>query len=332
MNFTWFKESGKFQHNETMSLRVLGLRPLVGRLGVRNASIGFRRFNHTDAEAQNKKERDEHLAQLKKYYPPALVNSILAAEASVTPEMWKNKKPNQGTEFGPIYADDFAQYHELYDFPKHDWVDKSEPWQPIPQQIPPGVSLKPDEYVGGVNVTKLEQLTGLNADYIKSLTVRQITRKRVVNMTRKGKQPSFYSLAIVGDRNGHIGIGEGKNAMQPSKALAQAHWNAVKNLIYIPRFENRTIYGNINYKYHAVLLELRAAPPGSGLRVNHVIYEICKAAGIKDLVGNVGRSRNPMNVAKGAIEALSTQQSSIEDIAASRGKKVVDVTNTYYKF
>lgn len=318
-----------------MSLNVFrACRPILGRqfTNIRASSINIgKRFNSQDT-SDLQKQRDAHLEQLKKYYPPHLINSILAAEASVTPEMWNNKKPNEGTEFAPIYADDFAQYHELYDFPKHDWVDKTEPWQPIPQQIPPGISLKPDEYSGGINVTKLEQLTGLNADYIKSLTVRQITRKRVVNMTRKGKQPSFYSLAIVGDRNGHIGIGEGKNAMQPSKALAQAHWNAVKNLVYVPRFENRTIYGKINYKFHSVLLELRAAPPGSGLRVNHVIYEICKAAGIKDLVGNVGRSRNPMNVAKGAIEALSNKQSSIEDIAASRGKKIVDVTNTYYKF
>jgi small subunit ribosomal protein S5 len=54
--------------------------------------------------------------------------------------------------------------------------------------------------------------------------------------------------------------------------------------------------------------------------------------GIKDLVGNVGRSRNPMNVAKGAIEALARKQIIIEDIAASRGKKIIDVTNAYYNF
>jgi small subunit ribosomal protein S5 len=164
------------------------------------------------------------------------------------------------------------------------------------------------------------------------LTMREITRKRVVNMTRKGKISSFYSLTIVGDRNGHIGIGEGKNATQPAKALAQAHWNAIKNLVYIPRFENRTIYGDIDHKYHAVNIQLRSSPPGSGLRVHHVIYEICKCVGIKDLVGNVGRSRNPMNVAKGAIEALAGKQIIIEDIAASRGKKIIDVTNAYYNF
>lgn len=294
------------------------------------------RYNSSTNKNENtKSSRDEHIKQLEKYYPPSLIKSILASESMVTPEMWANRKENIN-EFGPIYADDYSKYDPLYDFPKHEYIDKTQPWQPIPQQIPPGASLTPDEMTGGelsaINLTKLQELTGLSTRYIKGLNVRQISAKRVVNMTRKGKQPSFYSLVIVGDGNGHIGIGEGKNGLQPAKAMANAHWNAVKNLTYIPRFENRTIYGKINHKYHAVLLDLRAAPPGSGLRVNHVIYEICKAVGIKDLVGNVGRSRNPMNVAKGTIEALSTRQSSLDEVAASRGKRIVDVTNTYYKF
>jgi ribosomal protein S5 len=39
-----------------------------------------------------------------------------------------------------------------------------------------------------------------------------------------------------------------------------------------------------------------------------------------------------MNVAKTALEALSSYQKVPEDIAAGRGKKVVDVTNSYYAF
>lgn len=327
--FSHLEHHQNFQSIMIRLVRPLGLRGLAPRAAFRTCPTMIR-SNHTDST--EKERRDKHVEQLKKYYPPTLVNSILEAESAVTPEMWKNRKPNQNVEFGPIYADDYAQYDPLYDFPRHDWVDKTQPWQPLPKQIPPGTSLKPDEYVGSVNLTRMQQLTGLDIDYIKSLSVRQITQKRVVNMTRKGKQPSFYSLVIVGDGNGHIGIGEGRNALEPSQAAARAHWNAVKNLVYIPRFEDRTIYGNIKHKYHSVLLDLRAAPPGSGLRVNHVIYEICKCVGIKDLVGNVGRSRNPMNVAKAAIEALSTKQTIIEDIAASRGKKIIDVTNTYYKF
>lgn len=282
-----------------------------------------------------KQQRDEHLEQLKKYYPPSLIKSILAAEAQVDPAMWE-KRQQSNVEFAPVYTDDFAQYDPLYDFGQHEWVDKDKPYQPIPQRIPPGVSLDKDIQSGrqaaSINISRLQELTGLSASYIKSLSVRQLISKRVVNMTRKGKIPSFYSLAIVGDRQGNVGIGEGKDSTETSLALSRAHWNAVKNLTYIPRFEDRTIYGSISHKYHSVLIDLRPAPPGHGLRVNHIIYEIAKCAGIKDLTGNIYRSRNQMNVAKGVIEALSTKQTILDEVADRRGKKIMDVTNSYFNF
>lgn len=293
------------------------------------------RFQSTSSNESLKAQRDQHLQELKKYYPPSLIKSILAAEAAVTPEMWANRKENP-QEFAPIYADDWAKYDPLYDYAQGEWVDKTQPRQPIPLTIPPGVALIPDEFssraAAAINVSKLEQLTGLSKDFLKTLTSTQLVGKRVVNMTRKGKISSFYSLAVVGNRNGLVGIGEGRDSTQMSSALMRAHWEAAKNLIYIPRFEDRTIYGRVEHKYHAVIIRLRPSPPGSGLRVNHIIHEICKAAGIKDIVGNVYRSRNPMNVAKGALEALAFKQAVAEDIAAGRGKKVVDVTNTYYNF
>lgn len=282
-----------------------------------------------------KQQRDAHLEQLKRYYPPSLIKSIIAAESAVDPAMWANRKPPT-TEFAPVYTDDYAQYDPLYDFGQHEWVDKDQPYQPIPQRIPPGVSLDKDIQSGrqaaSINISRLQELTGLSASYIKSLSVRQLISKRVVNMTRKGKIPSFYSLAIVGDRQGNVGIGEGKDSSETSLALSRAHWNAVKNLTYIPRFEDRTIYGSVSHKYHSVLIDLRPAPPGHGLRVNHIIYEIAKCAGIKDLTGNIYRSRNQMNVAKGVIEALSTKQTILDEVADRRGKKIMDVTNSYFNF
>lgn len=297
-----------------------------------------RSARHMSTEVPNddlKRQRDEHLEQLKKYYPPSLIKSILAAESSIDPEMWE-KRQQPTTEFAPIYTDDFSQHDPLYDFGQHEWVDKDKPYQPIPQRIPLGVSLGGDIFSGSqassINITRLQELTGLSVSYIKNLSVRQLMTKRVVNMTRKGKIPSFYSLAVVGDREGNVGIGEGKDGGELSKALARAHWDAVKNLTYIPRFEDRTIYGSVSHKYHSVLINLRPAPPGHGLRVNHIIYEIAKCAGIKDLTGNIYRSRNQMNVAKGVLEALSTKQTILDEVADRRGKKIVDVTNAYFNF
>lgn len=126
-----------------------------------------------------------------------------------------------------------------------------------------------------------------------------------------------------------IGLGEGKSRDGMRTALVKAHWNAVKNLTPIPRYEKRTIVGDIEYKFHAVKLFIKSAPSGFGLRVNPNIFEVCQAAGIKDLRGKIYKSRNPMNVTKGFVEAL-TKQRPLEDLAAGRGKRLVDLRKVYY--
>lgn len=159
--------------------------------------------------------------------------------------------------------------------------------------------------------------------------MRPIIMKRVSLKTSKGNIPNFFVLTVVGDRNGTIGLGIGKSRDGIRTAAVKAHWNAVKNLTPIPRYEERTILGDFEYKYHAVKLFMRSAPAGFGLRVNRNIFEICQAAGIKDLRGKVYKSRNPLLVCQGFVEAL-TKQRSIEDLAASRGKKIVDLRKVYY--
>lgn len=69
--------------------------------------------------------------------------------------------------------------------------------------------------------------------------------------------------------------------------------------------------------------------PGFGIRCQHLIFEMCRSAGIHDLSSRVGRSRNPMNTVKAMFEALTTQKSP-DDIALARGRKLVDVRKVYY--
>jgi small subunit ribosomal protein S5 len=68
---------------------------------------------------------------------------------------------------------------------------------------------------------------------------------------------------------------------------------------------------------------------GFGLRVQHNIFEMARAAGIEDLAGRVPRGRNNMNVAKATYQALMSQKLP-DQIARGRGKKLVDVRKVYY--
>lgn len=97
----------------------------------------------------------------------------------------------------------------------------------------------------------------------------------------------------------------------------------------ILRYEDRTIFGDVEGKVGAVELKLMTRPPGFGLRCQHLIFEMCRACGIHDLAARVTRSRNPMNTVKAAYEALMSQRNP-EDIARARGKKLVDVRKVYY--
>jgi small subunit ribosomal protein S5 len=184
----------------------------------------------------------------------------------------------------------------------------------------------------------------------KGFAHKAIVQHYVSNYTRLGKIASFYVLTIAGNQNGLLGVGEGK-AVDSEEAMSASVNNAYKNMKPIPRYENRTIFGDIEKKLGAVRVQLSARPPGKsisfypslhfriypnmklhlgfGLRTNHLIFEIARLAGIKDLAARVPRSRNKMNVVKATWEALTAQKLP-EDIARARGKKLVDVRKVYY--
>ncbi|RAL00946.1 mitochondrial 37S ribosomal protein uS5m [Aspergillus ibericus CBS 121593] len=175
---------------------------------------------------------------------------------------------------------------------------------------------------------KLFQVTGYSRDYIKSLYVKDLVVRRVSNQTRLGKIPSMSVLAVAGNQRGLMGIGIGKSD-EIIDACQQARARAIKNMRPVPRYEARTIFGDVKGKVGAVELELMHRPPGFGLRCQHLIFEMCRAAGIQDLAARVNRSRNPMNTVKAAYEALMSQRDP-EEIARARGKKMVDVRGVYY--
>lgn len=172
------------------------------------------------------------------------------------------------------------------------------------------------------------KLTGSETQDRSILDVKTLVRHRVVNQTRLGKIASQYVLVIVGNRKGLLGIGEG-SATEEDDARKQATTRAVKNMKPIPMYENRTIYGDVYGKVSATEVSLYARPPGFGLRVQHNIFQMARAAGLQDLAARVPRSRNSMNTVKATYQAL-TRQRIPDEVARGRGKKMVDVRKVYY--
>ncbi|KAK4617565.1 37S ribosomal protein S5, mitochondrial [Fulvia fulva] len=178
------------------------------------------------------------------------------------------------------------------------------------------------------HMLRLSQQTGLDKDQIRKIRVKNLITHRVVNQTRMGKIQSLYFLTIAGNQNGMVGVGEGK-AAEDEDGRRQAMMNAIRNMKPIPRYEDRTIYGEVEAKVGASIVRLSSRPPGFGNRCQHLIFELARAAGITDLAARTPRSRNKMNVVKAAFQALTNQRLP-DDIARARGRKLVDVRGVYY--
>lgn len=175
---------------------------------------------------------------------------------------------------------------------------------------------------------RLSQQTGMPSEELERLRTTILSTHRVVSQTRMGKIQSLYYLAVAGNEAGLIGLGEASSENSESGRRI-AFCNAIRAMQPILRYERRTIFGEVRGKCSAAEVTLSARPPGYGLRCSHTIFEMARCAGLTDLSARLHRSRNVMNVAKAAWEALCEQRDP-EEVARARGRKMVDVRKVYY--
>jgi len=143
----------------------------------------------------------------------------------------------------------------------------------------------------------------LSAAEMKELHYYPIFTRRITQQTGKGKIHRQYSLVVVGNGNGLVGYGEGKDDELP-RATEKAYAEAVRTMDHVERFEQRTLWTDMHTKFGATSVTLRPRPLGFGLRCNPNIHQILKAAGIKDVSAKVWGSRNPINVMKATFRML----------------------------
>ena len=137
---------------------------------------------------------------------------------------------------------------------------------------------------------------------------RQTQRK-----SKEGNIPTFSTLAVIGDENGHVGIGSGKS-METLPARDKATRKAKLNIIKVKRdcaafdcacSEPHTVPFEVTGKSGSVKVVLIPAPQGTGLVVANELKKILKLAGIKDVYSKTyGRKRTTFNFIKACIQAL----------------------------
>ena len=123
--------------------------------------------------------------------------------------------------------------------------------------------------------------------------------KRVSKATTGGRRMRFSSIVVVGDSQGHVGIGFGR-ANEVASAVDKARNSAKKKIFKSPIIKG-TIPHRIDIKYGSVKLMLKPASSGTGIIAGAAVRAIMEQVGITDILTKNTGSTNPVNVVK-AVE------------------------------
>ncbi len=145
---------------------------------------------------------------------------------------------------------------------------------------------------------------------------------RVAKVVKGGRNFRFSAVVVVGDENGHVGVGNGKAAEVPD-AIKKAIQEAKKNLIEVP-VVNTTVPHEYVGKFGSANVLLKPAAVGTGLIAGGSVRPVLELAGYKNIRTKVIGTNNPRNVVYATIEGLKSMQT-VEQVAAKRGKKVSEI-------
>ncbi len=146
--------------------------------------------------------------------------------------------------------------------------------------------------------------------------------RRVTKVVKGGRNFRFAALVVVGDENGHVGIGSGK-AMEVPDAIRKAVEDAKKNLIKVPMV-GTTIPHEVIGHFGAGRIIIMPAQEGTGVIAGGAARDLLELAGLKDVRAKCLGTRNPRNMVNATIEGLKSLKTA-EQVAALRGKKVEDL-------
>jgi len=155
------------------------------------------------------------------------------------------------------------------------------------------------------------------------LVERLVAVNRVAKVVKGGRRFGFAALVVVGDGRGRIGAGAGK-AREVPEAIKKATDQAKRKLVRVPLREGRTIHHDVEARFGAGRVRLRAATPGTGIIAGGPLRAVFEVLGIHDIVAKSLGSSNPYNMVKAALAAFALMESP-RMVAGRRGRRVNEV-------
>lgn len=131
--------------------------------------------------------------------------------------------------------------------------------------------------------------------------------------TREGNTIKFTTCAVVGDKNGHVGVAFGKSketVPARDKAISKAKLHLIKIRRGCGSWEGGADLNSIPFavqgKCGSTHITLLPAPKGTGLCIEKECAKILEAAGIQDIWSQTkGQTKTKVNLIQACMDALS---------------------------
>lgn len=145
---------------------------------------------------------------------------------------------------------------------------------------------------------------------------------RVTKVVKGGRNFRFSALVVVGDENGHVGVGMSK-ALEIPDAIRKAVQDAKKHLVEVP-MKGTTIPHRVEGEFGSGRVLMMPAPEGTGVIAGGPVRAILEIAGIKDIRTKSLGSNNPRNILNAVVDGLH-QLKQVDEVAKLRGKSVEEI-------
>lgn len=156
------------------------------------------------------------------------------------------------------------------------------------------------------------------------LKERLVFINRVAKVTKGSKNFRFTALMVVGDENGHVGVGLGKAAEIP-EAVRKGIEDAKRHLVEVP-LVGTTIPHAVEGKFGKGHVRMLPAEEGTGVIAGGPARAVLEMVGVRDIRTKSYGSNNPANCVKATLDGLM-QLRTAEEIARLRGKTVEEITD-----